>query len=63
MLCNAYDDMASFSYHNTRGVTAHPRKRLDRGVVDGPQTIATETRGEREGYTYCLLSLELLIPT
>jgi hypothetical protein len=21
MLCNAYDDMASFSYHNTRGVT------------------------------------------
>jgi hypothetical protein len=22
MLCNAYDDMASFSYHNTRGVTA-----------------------------------------
>jgi hypothetical protein len=20
MLCNAYDDMASFSYHNTRGV-------------------------------------------
>jgi hypothetical protein len=21
MLCNAYDDMTSFSYHNTRGVT------------------------------------------
>jgi hypothetical protein len=21
MLCNAYDDMASFSYQNTRGVT------------------------------------------
>jgi hypothetical protein len=21
MLCNAYDDMVSFSYHNTRGVT------------------------------------------
>jgi hypothetical protein len=23
MLCNAYDDMASFSYHNTRGVTCN----------------------------------------
>ena len=43
--------------------TAHPRKRLGHGVVDGPQTIAAETRGEREGYTYCLFSLELLIPS
>jgi hypothetical protein len=25
MLCNAYDDMASFSYYNTRGVTPHGR--------------------------------------
>jgi hypothetical protein len=56
MLCNAYDDMASFSYHNTRGVTAHPRKRLDRAVVDGPQTIATE-KGERGKVTPTAFSL------
>ena len=45
-----------------RSPAAHPRKHLGRGVVDGPQTIAVKTRGEREGYNYCLLSLGLLIP-
>ena len=46
-----------------RSPTAHPRKRLGRGVIDGLQTITTEIRGEREGYTYCLLSLQILIPS
>jgi hypothetical protein len=43
--------------------TAHPHKRLSRGVIDGPQTITTATRGKRDGYTCCLLSPELLIPS
>jgi hypothetical protein len=46
-----------------RSPAAHPRKRLGRGVIDGPQTIIAKTRGEREGYTCCLLSLEILIPS
>ena len=46
-----------------RSPAAYPHKHPSRGVVDGPQTIAAETRGEREGYTYCLLSPELLIPS
>ena len=37
--------------------TAHPRKRLGRAVVDSPQTIAAETRGEMEGYTPTTFSL------
>jgi hypothetical protein len=36
---------------------------LGRGVIDSPQTITAETRGKRKGYTCCLLSLELLIPS
>jgi hypothetical protein len=43
--------------------TTHPLKCLEHGVVDGPETIAAEIRGEREGYTCCLLSLELPIPS
>ena len=38
--------------------TAHPRKCLGRGMVDGPQTIAANTRGEREGYTLAAFSLQ-----
>jgi hypothetical protein len=39
MFCNAYDDMASFSYHNTRGVTAS----------GAPVHLVSSGRGTREG--------------
>jgi hypothetical protein len=36
MLCNAYDDMASFSYHNTRGVTSpQPHEATRRTMTQG----------------------------
>jgi len=41
-----------------RSPTTHPRKRLDHGMVDGPQTIAAEMRCEREGYTPAAFSLQ-----
>jgi hypothetical protein len=42
MICNAYDDMASFSYHNIRGVTA---------IASDGSSSASEgaAKGEAEG--------------